>query len=199
LLSVADNIGEPENPALREALAGNQRLVLLTAHRRESFGAPLEEVFAAVRQLADVRDDLVVIYPVHPNPNVRDYAAEGLSGHPRILLTDPFGYPDLVAALKGSALVLTDSGGIQEEAPTFGTPVLVLREVTERPEGISAGVAELVGTDGDHILDRALAVLDGGWATSPANPYGDGRAGRRIADILLADLTGVPRTTEDLV
>jgi UDP-N-acetylglucosamine 2-epimerase (non-hydrolysing) len=198
LLSVAEDIGEPEDPVLREALAGNHRLVLLTAHRRESFGAPLAEVFAAVRRLADARDDLVVVYPVHPNPNVRDSAAELLSGHPRIRLTEPFSYRDLVAALRGSALVLTDSGGIQEEAPTFGTPVLVLREVTERPEGISAGVAEMVGTDGERILERSLSVLDGAWAGSTANPYGDGRAGRRIADILLADLTGVPRRTEDL-
>ena len=198
LLDVAAASSEPEDLVLRDALGGDHRLVLLTAHRRESFGAPLAEIFAAVRRLADERDDLVVVYPVHPNPNVRDSATELLSGHPRIRLTEPLDYPDLVAALRGSALVLTDSGGIQEEAPTFGTPVLVLREVTERPEGISAGVAELVGTDGDRILERSLAVLDGGWAAPAANPYGDGNAGRRIADILLADLTGVPRTTEDL-
>jgi UDP-N-acetylglucosamine 2-epimerase (non-hydrolysing) len=198
LLRVAEDIDKPEDPVLREALAGNHRLVLLTAHRRESFGAPLAEVFAAVRRLADTRDDLVVVYPVHPNRSVREPATELLSGHPRIRLTAPLGYPDMVAALRGSALVLTDSGGIQEEAPTFGTPVLVLREVTERPEGISAGMAELVGTDGERILERALAVLDGGWTAPRSNPYGDGRAGGRIADILLADLTGVPRTTEDL-
>lgn len=198
LLRVAEDIGEPKDPVLREALAGNHRLVLLTAHRRESFGTPLAEVFAAVRQLADARDDLVVVYPVHPNRSVREPATELLSGHPRIRLTSPFTYPDLVAALMGSTLVLTDSGGIQEEAPTFGTPVLVLREVTERPEGVSAGVAELVGTDRERILERALAVMDGDWTAPIINPYGDGRAGGRIADILLADLTGVPRTTEDL-
>ena len=198
LLEVAERAGEPEDPVLRDVLAGKSRLVLLTAHRRESFGAPLAEVFRAVRRLADARDDVVVVYPVHPNPNVRGPAAELLSGHPRIRLTEPVGYVDLVAALKHAALVLTDSGGIQEEAPTFGTPVLVLREVTERPEGVQAGVAELVGTDGERILARALAVLDGGWAAPAANPYGDGRAGARIADVLLADLTGVPRRTEDL-
>ena len=198
LLDVADNLSDPDDPILREALASDHRLVLLTAHRRESFGPPLAEVFASVRRLADARDDLVVVYPVHPNPNVRDVATELLSDHERIRLTEPFSYPDLVAAVQGSALVLTDSGGIQEEAPTFGTPVLVLREVTERPEGVEAGVAELVGTDGERILERSLAVLDGNWAAPAANPYGDGKAGKRIADILLADLTGVPRTTDDL-
>ena len=197
LLRVAETAVEIEDPVLREALASGKRLVLLTAHRRESFGPPLREVFGAVRRLADARDDVVVVYPVHPNPNVRGPAAELLSGHPRIRLTDPVGYLDLVAALKRAALVLTDSGGIQEEAPTFGTPVLVLREVTERPEGVDAGVAELVGTDGERILTRSLAVLDGGWTRSAANAFGDGRAGVRIADILLADLLGAPRRTRD--
>jgi UDP-N-acetylglucosamine 2-epimerase (non-hydrolysing) len=200
LLRVAESDAAVEDPALREAIAAateGRRLVLLTAHRRESFGAPLREVFGAVRRLADAREDVLVVYPVHPNPNVRGPAAELLSGHPRIRLTDPVGYLDLVAALKRAALVLTDSGGIQEEAPTFGTPVLVLREVTERPEGIDAGVAELVGTDGERIYARALSVLDGGWSRPAANPYGDGRAGERIADILLADLLGAPRRTQD--
>jgi len=109
------------------------------------------------------------------------------------------GYLDLVQALKGASLVLTDSGGIQEEAPTFGTPVLVLREVTERPEGVDAGVAELVGTDAVRIVERGLALLreppsEGGMP----NPYGDGKAGERIADILVSDLAGRPRTTGDL-
>ena len=116
---------------------------------------PLREVFAAVRALADARRDVVVVYPVHPNPNVREPARELLADHPRIRLTEPVGYLDLVLALQRAALVLTDSGGIQEEAPTFGTPVLVLREVTERPEGIEAGVAELVGTDLERIVTRA--------------------------------------------
>ncbi|MSR35406.1 MAG: UDP-N-acetylglucosamine 2-epimerase (non-hydrolyzing) [Gemmatimonadetes bacterium] len=198
LLRVAASGGEIEDPVLRDVLASGRKLVLLTAHRRESFGAQLREVFGAVRRLADERDDIVVVYPVHPNPNVRGPAAELLSEHPRIRLTDPVGYFDLVAALRGAALVLTDSGGIQEEAPTFGVPVLVLREVTERPEGIDAGAAELVGTDGARIFARALEVLDGAWTPPAVNPYGDGRAGERIADILLADLTGSARRIEDL-
>ena len=183
---------------LREAIEDpSRRLVLLTAHRRESFGAPLRELFSAVRELADRVADISVVYPVHPNPEVVGPAHEILAGHPRIHLVEPVGYRDLVAALDGAALILTDSGGIQEEAPTFGTPVLVLREVTERPEGIDAGVAELVGTSRDRILEAALRVLDRPLEVARANPYGDGRAGERIADILISELVGVARRTED--
>lgn len=199
LLAAARLDRPPRDPALRAAVADPEaRLVLLTAHRRESFGDPLREIFRAVRSLADQVEDLRVVYPVHPNPEVRAAAREILEGHARIALTEPLDYLDLVAALRRAALVLTDSGGIQEEAPTFGVPVLVLRRVTERPEGIEAGVAELVGTDARRILERSLAVLrapkTGG---RKANPYGDGRAGERIADIVVAELTGRARRTED--
>jgi UDP-N-acetylglucosamine 2-epimerase (non-hydrolysing) len=198
LQKVAALPGKPSDPAVREVLASKSRLVLLTAHRRESFGAPLEEVFGAVRELADRHEDITVLYPVHPNPNVRRPAHDMLSGHPRIRLTEPLGYIDLVRALKHATLVLSDSGGLQEEAPTFGTPVLVLREVTERPEGIKAGVAKLVGTDRRTILKWADRILDGRWEQPRLNPYGDGKAGARIADILISDLTGVRRKTKDL-
>ncbi|GMV04369.1 MAG: UDP-N-acetyl glucosamine 2-epimerase [Gemmatimonadota bacterium] len=197
LLAVTGRERPVADATLARVLAGERRLVLLTAHRRESFGEPLREVFGAVRRLADAVEDVEVVYPVHPNPNVREPAAELLSGHPRVHLVAPLDYLDLVTALKHAALVLTDSGGIQEEAPTFGVPVLVLREVTERPEGIDAGVAELVGTDGGLILERALARLAGGAVEPPPNPYGDGKAGARIADIVLAELSGRPRRTED--
>lgn len=198
LLSVSGHERPVDDPTLAEVLAGGRRLILLTAHRRESFGEPLRRVFAAVRKLADEVPDAEVVYPVHPNPNVRAPADELLSGHPRIRLIPPLGYLDLVTALRRAALVLTDSGGIQEEAPTFGVPVLVLRDVTERPEGIAAGVAELVGTDAGRILSRGLAALARSAAGAvPPNPYGDGRAGERIADIVRADLTGAPRRTED--
>lgn len=173
------------------------RLVLLTAHRRESFGEPLRQVFHGVRALADHVPDVRIVYPVHPNPNVREPALELLSGHPRILLTPPLDYADLVTALEHATLVLTDSGGIQEEAPTFGTPVLVLRDVTERPEAIDAGVAEIVGTDAKRIVERAVALLAAGPRARVANPFGDGKAGERIADILAADLLGRPRATRD--
>jgi UDP-N-acetylglucosamine 2-epimerase (non-hydrolysing) len=188
-------------PALARVVEGDGRLVLLTAHRRESFGPPLRRVFAAVRRVVEAHPDVEVVYPVHPNPRVREPARELLAGHPRIHLTDPVGYPDLVGALRDAALVLTDSGGIQEEAPAFGTPVLVLRQVTERPEGVEAGVAELVGTDPDRIVEAAGARLGdpGGSAPPVANPYGDGRAGERIADIVVSELTGAPRRTEDWV
>lgn len=198
LLSVADPGRPVENAVLRAVIEGERRLVLLTAHRRESFGAPIREVFAAVRELADEFDDVEIVYPVHPNPNVLAPAKELLADHDRIHLIDPVGYLDLVAALAAADLVLTDSGGIQEEAPTFGVPVLVLREVTERPEGIEAGVAELVGTDRSLILERARAALArSAGDSSPANPYGDGFAGARIADIVVADLLGRPRAMKD--
>lgn len=175
-----------------------RRLVLLTAHRRESFGQGLADVFRAVRALVDEHDAIDVIYPVHPNPNVSGPARKLLSGHPRVHLVDPLDYFDLVGVLSRASLVLTDSGGIQEEAPTFGVPVLVLRDVTERPEGIDAGVAELVGTDPSRILEAARAALTPhDRSAPPRNPYGDGRAGARIADILVSDLTGAARTTEE--
>lgn len=190
-----------EDPVLREILEGSGRLVLLTAHRRESFGAPIREVFAAVRELVDRFEDLRILYPVHPNPNVREPAYELLGDHPRIHLVAPLGYSDLVHALERSTLVLTDSGGIQEEAPTFGTPVLVLREVTERPEAVLAGVARLVGVDRARIVETAGNLLADEAArremVRAVNPYGDGHAAERIADIIVHTLTGAPRRTTD--
>lgn len=179
-------------------VASGRRLILLTAHRRESFGRPLERVFAAVESLVDRVSDVDVLYPVHPNPRVREPAERILGGHPRIHLVDPLDYGDLVATLGKASLVLTDSGGIQEEAPTFGVHTLVLREVTERPEATQVGAATLVGTDATRILAEATEHLAGN-KTGPAapNPYGDGRAGERIADILLAELHGVPRRLTD--
>ena len=198
LLQVAEREHTIEDESLRRVIEDtSSRLVLLTAHRRESFGEPLREIFRAIRSLADEVEDVHIVYPVHPNPAVLGPARELLSEHPRIHLTEPLSYPDLVAALRAASLVLTDSGGIQEEAPTFGAPVLVLRNVTERPEGIEAGVAELVGTDAERIIDRSLKALSGPARKDRPNPYGDGRAGARIADIILADLTGRARTTED--
>jgi len=188
---------EPGNPDLRDALQSGRRLVLVTAHRRESFGEPLRAAFGAIRQLADRFADVLVIYPVHPNPNVRAAADEVLADHPRIVLTTPLDYLDLLAALRASTVVLTDSGGIQEEAPTFGRPVLVMREVTERPEAVEAGVSVLVGTDPARISAAASAILDGQRPREGPNPYGDGQAASRIADIVIHSLTGAPRRTMD--
>lgn len=185
------------NGTLRELEAAKRRLVLLTAHRRESFGDPIREVFEAVLTLADEFPDHAFVYPVHPNPNVQGPAWDILAGKDRIHLTPPLDYLDLVKALDRADLVLTDSGGIQEEAPTFGTPVLVLRDVTERPEGIEVGAATLVGTDRIRILEAARSALRDGRKGPACNPYGDGSAGERIADIIVAHLTGRARTTAD--
>ena len=202
LMRIASMEGAAEAPRLKSILEEERsRLVLLTAHRRESFGQPLRDVFHAVRTLVDEHEDVRLLYPVHPNPNVVEPAEELLSDHPRIDLVEPLGYRDLVLALQGAHLVLTDSGGIQEEAPTFGTPVLVLRSVTERPEGVEAGVALLVGTDPETILEEGRRILssgqDGIRAASSANPYGDGGAGKRIVDIVSSVLNDESRSTTD--
>jgi len=162
-----------------------KKLVLVTAHRRENFGEPFANVCAALRQLAD-RPDVQMLYPVHPNPNVRDVAMRVLGGHPSIRLVDPLDYPAMVAAMRACTLILTDSGGVQEEAPSLGKPVLVLRTTTERPEGVTAGAAKLVGTDRAQIVAEASRLLDDPKAyaamASVQNPYGDGRASQRIVD-----------------
>ncbi len=185
---------------LRRVAADGKRLVLVTAHRRESFGAPLREAFTALLEIVDSFDDVLLVYPVHPNPNVREPAEEILGNHDRVVLTQPLDYLDLIHALEKASLVVTDSGGIQEEAPSFGTPVIVLREVTERPEGIEAGVAQLVGTNRQRIVEAASSILredHAGRRTQRSNPYGDGRAAERIADIVAHRLTGRARRTTD--
>ena len=196
LLDIAGQDASPSSDVLSRLDARSRKgegpFALLTAHRRESFGEPLDRVFGAVLRLVEAEPELNVLYPVHPNPQVRGPAETILGAHPRIHLVSPLPYPELVRALSGAAVVLTDSGGIQEEAPSFGTPVLVLREVTERPEGVRAGVAELVGTDPDRIFASARRALAEGEAGRErrrgANPYGDGRAGERIAAIVARSL-----------
>jgi UDP-N-acetylglucosamine 2-epimerase (non-hydrolysing) len=194
LQQVARQAREPVDPALARLLERGGPFALLTAHRRESFGEPLRRVFQGVLRLLELEPELEIFYPVHPNPRVRQPAHELLGGHPRIHLVEPLGYEDLVLALERSRVILTDSGGIQEEAPTFGAPVLVLREVTERPEGIRAGVAHLVGTDPERIVELARGFLaepdEARHERMGANPYGDGRAGLRIARLVEAYLTG---------
>jgi len=166
----------------------NTSSVLITVHRRESFGAPLREIFAALRELAEQFPGVQWIYPVHRNPSVWDPAHRLLGGLPNLELCEPFDYGELVRRLRSARLVLTDSGGIQEEAPTFGKPVLVLREKTERPEGVEAGVARLVGTDRNRIVREAAHLLTDDDAyremANSGNPYGDGLAAERIAAIL---------------
>jgi UDP-N-acetylglucosamine 2-epimerase (non-hydrolysing) len=164
------------------------RTILLTAHRRENFGAPLRDAFTAIRAFVDLTPDTAVYFPVHPNPNARETAIEILSGHPRIRLVDPLGYRDVVAAIQNAWCVVTDSGGLQEEAPALGKPVLVLREVTERPEAVASGVVELVGTSRDAVFG-ALFELNKDSAkyarmARPVFPYGDGHASKRIVEAL---------------
>jgi UDP-N-acetylglucosamine 2-epimerase (non-hydrolysing) len=174
--------------ALAAKLSG-KHLVVATAHRRENFGLAMHRIGAALARLAH-RPDLVLVCPLHANPNVRPVLAAHLAGRGNAIILDPLDYPNFVRLLAMSTLILTDSGGIQEEAPTFGKPVLVLRHTTERPEGLEAGTAKLVGTDADRIVAEATALLDDPERyremARAHNPFGDGRAAERIARLLAA-------------
>jgi UDP-N-acetylglucosamine 2-epimerase (non-hydrolysing) len=167
----------------------DRRVILVTAHRRENFGSPLERIFTAIRRLASRYDEAVeFVYPVHLNPNVRLPAERMLGDIPNVRLLDPVDYLPMVHLLSRCALVLTDSGGLQEEGPALGKPVLVMRQVTERPEAIEAGTARLVGTDADRIESEVRRLLDDPAAYSAmahaANPFGDGHAAERIVEAL---------------
>lgn len=166
-----------------------KRIIAVTAHRRENFGEGMQQIAAALQHLA-ARDDVAIIYPLHPNPQVADVMRPLLADHPAIALVEPLDYLNCVAMLEACTLVLTDSGGIQEEAPSLGKPVLVMRETTERPEGIAAGTAVLVGADCLRIVTAATRLLDDPAAYAAMarahNPYGDGAASRRIAAIIAA-------------
>jgi UDP-N-acetylglucosamine 2-epimerase (non-hydrolysing) len=176
--------------ALLVERAAGRRLILMTGHRRESFDGGLQRIFSAVARIAE-RPDVAVVFPVHLNPNVRRLI-EPLRQRDRVLLMEPLDYPELVFLLKRCHLVITDSGGIQEEAPSLGKPVLVTRDLTERPEAIAAGSARLVGTDEQRLIDSVGELLDDASAyhrmSCVRNPYGDGHASPRIAARLLADV-----------
>ncbi len=162
-----------------------RRLVLMTAHRRENFGKPFEQVLAAVLELSKKFPDVEWIYPVHPNPNVKQPAHRVLRGRPNLHLIEPIDYTDLVQVMDASTIVVTDSGGLQEEAPSLGKPVLVLRDVTERPEAVTAGTVLLVGPNKKKIVDQASRLLTDpryyAKIANAVNPYGDGKASERIA------------------
>jgi UDP-N-acetylglucosamine 2-epimerase (non-hydrolysing) len=166
-----------------------KKLILMTAHRREAQGEPHRRIFRAVRRIADEFEDIAIVYPVHLNPAVKGPAQEILGGHERIHLIDPLDVIDLYNFYPHTHLILTDSGGIQEEAPSFGIPALVLRDTTERPEGIEAGVLELVGTDEEKVYARARALLTDKELyermSKASNPYGDGQVSGRIAKAIL--------------
>lgn len=168
--------------------AADSRLILITAHRRENLGEPMRHMFRAIRRIVDEHPDVKAVYPIHMNPIVREAAAAELGGCERIRIIEPLEVLDFHNFLARSYLVLTDSGGIQEEAPSLGKPVLVMRDTTERPEGIAAGTLKLVGTDENVIYENFKQLLEDPAVYSAmshaANPYGDGKACIRIADIL---------------
>lgn len=181
--TVRDDYAHPE----LEWAAGS-RLILITAHRRENLGEPMHHMFRAIRRVMDEHPDVRAIYPIHMNPVVRRAADEELGGCDRIHIIEPLEVLDCHNIMAKSYMILTDSGGIQEEAPSLGKPVLVMRDTTERPEGIAAGTLRLVGTDEEVIYDNFRRLLEDKGAYNAmahaANPYGDGLASRRIADIL---------------
>lgn len=171
---------------------GDSRLIMLTAHRRENLGQPLVNMFKAIKRIVDEHEDIKVIYPIHMNPLVRETANNILGNHERIKIIEPLEVLDFHNFLNKSHLILTDSGGIQEEAPSLGKPVLVMRDTTERPEGIAAGTLKLVGTDEEVIYINFKELLKNEESyekmSKASNPYGDGFASKKIADILEHDL-----------
>lgn len=174
------------NPELQ--WAAGSRLILITAHRRENLGEPMKHMFRAIQRVCDEHPDIKAIYPIHMNPAVRETADEILGGDERIRIIEPLDVLDFHNFLARSYLILTDSGGIQEEAPSLGKPVLVMRDTTERPEGINAGTLKLTGTDEEVIYENFRLLLEDPAEyekmSTASNPYGDGFASRRIADIL---------------
>lgn len=168
--------------------AEGSRLILITAHRRENLGEPMKHMFRAIRRVCDEHPDVKAIYPIHMNPAVREIATEILGDDERIRMIEPLDVLDFHNFLSRSYLILTDSGGIQEEAPSLGKPVLVMRDTTERPEGIAAGTLKLVGTEEETIYNSFKELLENPEVyhsmSTASNPYGDGLASRRIADIL---------------
>jgi len=166
------------------ALDATKRLVLVTSHRRENFGEPFRNICRALKTLAERNPDIQILYPVHPNPNVKDVAHEMLGNCGNVILCEPLDYAPFVAAMKNAYLIISDSGGVQEEAPALGKPVLVLREETERPEAVEMGVVKLVGPNYGRIVEEAQLLLDDATAYGAmargVSPYGDGKGAERI-------------------
>lgn len=188
-----------KDAAVGVELTAGKRLIFVTAHRRESLGQPLRNICRAVAALADRYRDVEFLWPVHPNPSVASMVRGELGDRPAVRLCEPLDYGAAVSAMKRAAVLLTDSGGLQEEGPALGKPVLVMRDRSERPEAIEAGVARLVGTDCDLIVAEVSRLLDDPAAyrrmVAPGSIFGDGHAGRRIADIV-ARFLGVPGIPE---
>ncbi|HEX2953084.1 MAG TPA: UDP-N-acetylglucosamine 2-epimerase (non-hydrolyzing) [Bacillota bacterium] len=187
LLQTVSNSSE-SLPELVRSIPKGRRIILLTTHRRENWGEPLRAVYQSLKRVVEECPDLEVVFPVHHNPAVRSTARDLLGGVERIHLCDPLDYPSFAVLMSRTHLVLTDSGGIQEEAPALGVPVLVLRETTERPEAVRAGTVKLVGTDFDRIYHTVMELLQNDASyramAGAVNPYGDGRAAGRIVEFL---------------
>jgi UDP-N-acetylglucosamine 2-epimerase (non-hydrolysing) len=187
-LNIIKNHGETKYYQYFKEIDFNKRIVLITGHRRESFGEPFENICNAIKIVANKYADAQFIYPVHLNPNVRTVVGRILSDISNVLLIDPLDYPSLIWIMKKCCLVLTDSGGIQEEAPSLGKPVLVMREVTERMEGVIAGTAKLVGTDKMKIVESISDLFDNeahyNQMSNAINPYGDGQTCKRVVKII---------------
>ena len=184
-LTIKEDYSNPEiDDILKEG-----RVILLTAHRRENIGVPMENIFKAVKKIADEYSDVKVIYPIHKNPKVREIANKIFDGDKKIRLIEPLDVIEFHNLMNKSYLILTDSGGIQEEAPSLGKPVLVLRDTTERPEGIEAGTLKLVGTDEEEIYNQTKILLENKEEyqkmSKASNPYGDGNASKKIVDAIV--------------
>lgn len=188
LLTVSDRSHRFHLDVLNHLDYGSHRLITVTAHRRENQGEPMRRMFTALRRIADAFPDTLMVYPVHLSPAVRKAAWPLLGDHPRILLVEPLSYPDMAHLMARSYLILTDSGGLQEEAPSLGVPLLLMRDTTERPEGVEAGAIKMVGTDEETIFGTAARLLSDPTAHSEMrgvpNPFGDGQAARRIVQVL---------------
>ncbi|MGE5379778.1 MAG: non-hydrolyzing UDP-N-acetylglucosamine 2-epimerase [Methylocystaceae bacterium] len=197
--ALLQTVGEYDLGSILPDIDWTKRLLLVTSHRRENWGDPMREIFTAIRELVAEYPDTEVIFPVHKNPVVSQVAQEELGGRERVHLIEPLDYEPFANLMNCSYLILTDSGGIQEEAPSLGKPVLVLRETTERPEALAAGTVELVGTSYDRIKAKVRELLDDQMAylqmAQAANPFGDGRAADRIAEIV-SDFLANDRVTK---
>jgi len=190
LLKVADMDYRFDDPAIKEAVESDGRLILVTAHRRESWGEPIRNICRAVREIVHKYKDVRVVFSMHKNPIVREVVVPELESVERVYLIEPPDYVPFVHLMKSATIILTDSGGVQEEAPALGKPVLVLRETTERPEGVEAGCAKIVGVQTDRITAETSKLLDDSAEyekmSHTANPYGDGKAAKRISEAIFA-------------